>query len=310
MTVSQKQLDANKKNAQKGGVKTPKGKAITRYNALKHGLLAKEVVVATGEGAEDPAEFDTLCQDLKGQLRPDGTVEEMLVEKIIVAYWRLRRAYRYESGLIRRELDSAADGFYEKTGWNGEKPNKTDEQIDAQIRQEQEGIAYWQHDRSELTTMHEEGKPLESIYDWEENWEYLEAKVDHLLPEESEEVDTDGDFGPQELRTCLNRIGWSDDHIWKALIDGCAERASQHQKRIEALESEKQKNHQKIAVLKTLGSVPSRHELDRLLRYEGAIERQFYRALNELERLQRLRAGDDVPAPVEVDVDVSSGEAV
>ncbi|MHC4085949.1 MAG: hypothetical protein ACYSWZ_12360 [Planctomycetota bacterium] len=56
MTVSQKQLEANKKNAQKGGVKTTEGKAIVKYNALKHGLLAKEVVVTVGEGAEDPDE--------------------------------------------------------------------------------------------------------------------------------------------------------------------------------------------------------------------------------------------------------------
>ena len=38
MTISQKQLEANKKNAQKGGVKTTEGKAIVKYNALKHGM--------------------------------------------------------------------------------------------------------------------------------------------------------------------------------------------------------------------------------------------------------------------------------
>ena len=41
MTVSQKQIEANKKNGQKGGVKTPEGKAIVKYNALKHGLHLK-----------------------------------------------------------------------------------------------------------------------------------------------------------------------------------------------------------------------------------------------------------------------------
>ena len=45
MTVSEKQLEANRKNAQKGGVKTEEGKSIVRYNALKHGLLAKEVFI-------------------------------------------------------------------------------------------------------------------------------------------------------------------------------------------------------------------------------------------------------------------------
>ena len=84
MTVSKKQLEANKKNAQKGGVKTQGGKAIVKYNALKHGLLAKEVVITIGEGAENLEEFDALLEDLKTQLAPAGTLEEMLVEKLVL----------------------------------------------------------------------------------------------------------------------------------------------------------------------------------------------------------------------------------
>ena len=77
---------------------------------------------------------------------------------------------------------------------------------------------------------------------------------------------------------------------------------------IAKLQKQKEKNRLKLQVLKKLGNIPSRDELDQLLRYEGAIERQFYKALNQLERLQRLRAGDNVPAPVEVDVDVNTGQ--
>jgi hypothetical protein len=49
-------------------------------------------------------------------------------------------------------------------------------------------------------------------------------------------------------------------------------------------------------------------KIDRLLRYKGAIERQLYKAINQLERQQRLRAGDNVPAPLAVDVDVNAGQ--
>ncbi|MHC4699638.1 MAG: hypothetical protein ACYTFQ_03585, partial [Planctomycetota bacterium] len=126
MTVSEKQLEANKKNAKKGGVKTSEGKAIVKYNALKHGLLAKEVVVTVGEGAENPGEFYALLEDLKIQLAPAGALEEMLTEKIAVAYWRLRRAYRYEVGLIRHDLDTATEDFYGKTNYSGNKTNRTD----------------------------------------------------------------------------------------------------------------------------------------------------------------------------------------
>jgi CRISPR/Cas system-associated endonuclease Cas1 len=77
---------------------------------------------------------------------------------------------------------------------------------------------------------------------------------------------------------------------------------------IAKLQKQKEKNRLKLQVLKKLGNIPSRDELHRLLRYEAAIERHFYKALNQLERLQRLRAGDSVPARVEVDVDVNTGQ--
>lgn len=42
-----------------------------------------------------------------------------------------------------------------------------------------------------------------------------------------------------------------------------------------------------------------------LMRYETTIERQMYKAMHELERLQMARLGAIVPAPLAVDVDVS-----
>jgi hypothetical protein len=166
MTVSQKQLEANKKNVQKGGVKTQEGKAIVKYNALKHGLLAKEVVVTVGEGAENPEEFNKLLEDLKAQLAPEGTLEEMLVEKIAVAYWRLRRAYRYEVGLIRQELDTATDDYYDgETSTSGYRKQKTDGEIEREIEQQKETLESWKKDKKDFTRMRKQGKSLEKIYD-------------------------------------------------------------------------------------------------------------------------------------------------
>jgi hypothetical protein len=306
MTVSEKQLAANKKNAQKGGVKIPAGKAITKYNALKHGLLAKEIVVTVGEGAEDLEEFDALLADLEAQLKPEGTLEGMLVEKVAVAYWRLRRAYRYEVGLVRDVLDTATDDFYAKEDWQHEKLNKTDEELDREIAEQEEGIEDWKKDKRELTQMYKAGKPLEETYDWEENWEYLYDDVCHLLPDDDESQQL---TAPSRLREFLNnQQGWTDDRIWKKLIELCDDNAEPHKKQIVALQNQKQKNRLRLQVVKKLGNIPSKDELNRLLRYEGAIERQLYKALNQLERLQRLRTGDNVPAPVEVDVDVNTGQ--
>jgi hypothetical protein len=40
--------------------------------------------------------------------------------------------------------------------------------------------------------------------------------------------------------------------------------------------------------------------IDRILRYQTTINRQLFQAMNQLERLQRLRKGDNVPAPLNV----------
>ncbi len=47
-------------------------------------------------------------------------------------------------------------------------------------------------------------------------------------------------------------------------------------------------------------TLPRERNLDRILRYETANERALTCALDRLERLQRLRKGDYVPAPVTV----------
>jgi len=49
------------------------------------------------EGSENPDEFSALSDDLNLQLQPKVTLEDMFVEKIAVAYWRLRRAYSPQS---------------------------------------------------------------------------------------------------------------------------------------------------------------------------------------------------------------------
>jgi hypothetical protein len=47
-------------------------------------------------------------------------------------------------------------------------------------------------------------------------------------------------------------------------------------------------------------AIPDGDALDKILRYEAAIDRQLGRALDRLERLQRRRRGEMIPPPVSV----------
>ena len=53
-----------------------------------------------------------------------------------------------------------------------------------------------------------------------------------------------------------------------------------------------------------------RKKLQLLSRYEATLERSFYKALHELQRLQAARDGQAVPVPTVVDVTVSGAEGM
>src|SRR5437879_284048 len=73
----ERRIQANRQNALRStGPKTARGKRSVARNAIKHGILAREVVITTGDGEENLEEFDTLVTDLSEYYEPIGVVEE------------------------------------------------------------------------------------------------------------------------------------------------------------------------------------------------------------------------------------------
>ncbi|PYX76293.1 MAG: hypothetical protein DMG72_05180 [Acidobacteria bacterium] len=50
-------------------------------------------------------------------------------------------------------------------------------------------------------------------------------------------------------------------------------------------------------------SLPPADATDKLLRYEAHLDRQLYRAMDQLERLQRQRKGEKVPPPLNINLE-------
>ena len=91
--ASEAQVLANRSNAQKStGPRTPEGKAVVAQNAVRHGLLAREVVIK----GEDPGEFEFYRAQMLGELVPVGSVESVLAERVVSLSWRLQRAERLQ----------------------------------------------------------------------------------------------------------------------------------------------------------------------------------------------------------------------
>jgi hypothetical protein len=96
MTISDKQLEANRKNAKLGGVKTEEGKAVSRLNALKHGLLSEVILLPE----EDDNALLELGKRMRAELKPVGELELSLVDRITSNLWRLRRALKVEKEMM------------------------------------------------------------------------------------------------------------------------------------------------------------------------------------------------------------------
>ena len=108
--TSEKKAQANRRNALKStGPKTPEGKAAVRLNALKHGLLSQEMLLP----GEDEEALRELGQDLRDELQPVGELENLLVERIIASYWRLRRLGRVEAGIFAWQSNEVTKNYRE-----------------------------------------------------------------------------------------------------------------------------------------------------------------------------------------------------
>jgi hypothetical protein len=112
--TTQSQIAANRQNAlQSTGPRSAEGKDVSRFNALKHGIDARSLVIP----GEDPDQLAVLANDYHHQFRPDGPVEQMLVRTLTQADWHLRRYDRIEASVIARivgdaEPDAALAGLF------------------------------------------------------------------------------------------------------------------------------------------------------------------------------------------------------
>lgn len=106
MSISDKQRTANQANAQKStGPRTEEGKRKSSQNALKHGVLAKAILI---EG-ECEQGFLNLCKAYEREYNPQTPTEHSLVNKAVTAQWRALRAASLEAAAITREMQLQAE---------------------------------------------------------------------------------------------------------------------------------------------------------------------------------------------------------
>jgi hypothetical protein len=253
-----------------GGPQTPEGKEVVSKNALKHGLCAQAVVIQAGDGQESQEEFDNLLAGLWADLQPQGRLEEMQVERIAVCYWRLRRCLQAELGEIRKTLDSC-------------------ELCRDQARLDALRLAKM------IPQSPDSQKPL-----WQDSWglDY----IIRLWEAARKELADKGNF-PAQVNNLFPRTlqGW-EKVPWEN-HEAALQWIDREIGKLQALKGlYEEKETLELQALQESLALPSKEVVDKILRYETTISRQLYKAMSELERLQRLRKGEPVPPPINVQV--------
>ncbi len=105
---SEKQRQASRDNGKKSrGPKSPEGKAVSKFNGLKHGLRAEHVILP----GEDPAAFEAERQGWIDDWKPRSHTRAVLVERAAIASWRLRRSVKAEAAFLAERADNAGYAF-------------------------------------------------------------------------------------------------------------------------------------------------------------------------------------------------------
>jgi hypothetical protein len=85
------------------------GTDITRFNALRHGVLSRYTVLPW----ENVDEYRALVAALAAEHAPQGPTEEHLVEELAGILWRKRRLRLAEAAAHRRGLDGTLASYRE-----------------------------------------------------------------------------------------------------------------------------------------------------------------------------------------------------
>jgi hypothetical protein len=285
-TMSEKQLEANRLNAQKStGPKTEEGKAVSRQNALIHGMRAGQILVDGDRIHESDTEFQDLCREFYEDLAPVGALEKLLTDQIVQATWRLSRAHRAESG----EIALSVDGSWWK-------------------RQDINPLVSLLRTPQSSNSLPISLKLIRSLA----GCEYLIMSLQNLR----DSVELECELTEAALKDFKFRMRNGEDTTTEKLDTLRAWLVDNPEK----LEPEVLQARHKEAVLKLLDEkvnnakhwlainqrkeeleekaresasvLPSGVVLEKIMRYETVLQRQLYRAITQLERVQQRRAED------------------
>jgi hypothetical protein len=285
-----------------GGPATQDGKAVVRWNAIRHGISSPKPVVPGLESRED---WESHLEGIMENLSPIGHLEVTLSERVALLSWRLNRVTRYETGAIAISQETIEDDIHERDRFLSvmkhkglESTHPVDIRFEAKYyKQVYSALRRFPSLRPDKTL---KGMDASSVV-WSVLMEAKKAVGEEIdieafdlpgVPEDAmiEELPA---MKVADVRACVEAIAAhvsldSDELLELATYQaGCEARSAAHKK--EEVEQEiSRKVRERI--------LPDEKTLEKISRYEAHLSRQLYHALHELENLQKYRTtGEGVP---------------
>ena len=272
--VSEKQEQANIRNAQLStGPITVEGKMVVSKNAVKHGIFARDLVINDGDGQEDELEYHELLYELKKDLDPTGRMEVLLVEKIAVNYWRMRRLVRYETGEIRSRLDdfreSALESYYGNSYYSRRRPDLEYYNYEDQISDKE-----YQEQARRVSSM------LDSNFGLAKEKDALEYVLLYRMDSKK------SDFDQKDYEIAKKYVDSLSPQMKGKLRKEMLDEVEQVLAEMEEVRTWRMK----FDRIRKAKSLPAEKDVNNIIKYENSLERSIFRNLAALKTLQNNRA--------------------
>lgn len=238
-----------------------------RYNAMKHGILSKHVVLLH----EDKSEFDTILAALLIEHQPSGLTEGYLVEELAGIMWRKRRVLLAEGAEINCNLRTTLHTSYNN-------PTRTAVPYEPGMPAKPTDA----HDLMTATPEEVAETQIEARLDWEQTEKALtilkkngnaayEKALKALLPDSRE---------------------WWQEYVeeeeYQANGEGLTKFIHKHLLPFCTSMDKEAKYHNEIKA-QTVGESLPAARLEKLTRYETHLDRKFERTVAMLIKLKELR---------------------
>ncbi len=282
-----------------GGPATERGKAVSKLNATRHGLLSENPVVSGVETRED---WEDHRAGVMESISPAGHLESTLAERVALLSWRLARVTRYETECISLAQEKVEDDLASKRLFGTKTLGASDPAVV----------------RGNLKAARADHRLLKRLPDLKDDKPLSALDADSILWSVAEQV-LDEDTAPEDFLETLSIPGapeyseWEGYEGWTAgvvragveaiakitgdearwLLSRATDAASREVARQKEAADQVEEGLSRLSRERIL---PDNKELEKIARYEAHLSRQLYQALHELEALQKRRlTGEDTP---------------